>query len=122
MIIRHTRLRIPKRLPLLQRRHDIHQYRRFDVVRGVIVDDQSVSDPASTVVAAVDYLSVFAEDGLQRFEYQSTYGAFVGFGGQAGDAVAGEFGDEEGDLVLEGGDDVTPPFWGIGLLGIWMGG
>lgn len=37
-------------------------------MRWIIVDEQSMSDPCSSVMATPDDRAVFAEDGLKRFE------------------------------------------------------
>lgn len=54
----------------------------------------------AAVVATPDYFPVGPVDGLQGADDEGADGAFVGAGREAGDTVARELGDEEGDAVF----------------------
>lgn len=106
MIIRHARLCVGENSPLLERGHDVHQDGRLDVVRGIVVDDHSMANSCSTIVAAPDDLSLLAIHVLQSFHDEFTYAPFVRLGRQGRETIAWKFDDEEGDLVFEEGNDL----------------
>jgi hypothetical protein len=67
-----------------------------------------VADAGAAVVAAEDDVAVGAEYINQSLEEGGADGAFVVGWLGLGDAIAGEFGDEEGDVGFEEGGEVAP--------------
>jgi hypothetical protein len=106
--IRYTGLRGGERAPLLERGHDVDEDGGFDARGWRGGCEQAVADSRAAVVGdPVDWAAgfgfVLGEDLLEGFEDGEPDLAFVEAAGRAANAVAGELGDEEGEVVFPGG-------------------
>jgi hypothetical protein len=108
--IRYTGLRGGERAPLLERGHDVDEDGGFDARGWRGGCEQAVADSRAAVVGdPVDWAAgfgfVLGEDLLEGFEDGEPDLAFVeaATAREAANAVAGELGDEEGEVVFPGG-------------------
>lgn len=113
VVVGYARAGFVEDAELLKGGHDVENDCGLDVVAGLVVDEEAVADSAASVVAAPDYWTGFAEDALERFDEEVADCAFVGGRGEGGEAVAGEFGDKQGDGIFDQRDDL-----GLGLVGV----
>ena len=77
VVVRHTCERVGEDFPLLGGGNNVHENGRFDVVRGIVVDEKTVTDSRTSVMSTPNHRSLLAKDLLESFHDQVPDRTFV---------------------------------------------